>query len=33
MDRNKFNSDVRPYLTKVPLGTQAIVFDRLELDA
>jgi len=33
MDRNKFNADVRPHLTEVPLGPQAIAFDRLELDA
>jgi predicted DNA-binding transcriptional regulator AlpA len=33
MDRNKFNADVRPYLTEIPLGKQAIAFNRLELDA
>jgi hypothetical protein len=33
MDRNRFNSEVRPYLTEVPIGTQGIGFDRLELDA
>jgi len=33
MDRNKFNAEVRPYVTKVPLGKQALAFDRLELDA
>lgn len=33
MDRNKFNADVRPTLTEIPLGKQAIAFDRLELDA
>ena len=33
MDRNKFNRELRPYLTEIPLGTQAIAFDRLELDA
>ena len=33
MDRNKFNADVRPYLTEIPLGKQALAFDRLELDA
>jgi predicted DNA-binding transcriptional regulator AlpA len=33
MDRNRFNADVRPYVTEVPLGKQAIAFDRLELDA
>ena len=33
MDRNRFNSEVRPYLTEVPIGAQGIAFDRLELDA
>jgi hypothetical protein len=33
MDRNRFNLEVRPYLTEVPIGTQGIGFDRLELDA
>lgn len=33
MDRNRFNSEVRPYLTKIPIGEQGIAFDRLELDA
>lgn len=33
MDRNRFNAEVRPYLTEIPLGTQGIAFDRLELDA
>jgi hypothetical protein len=33
MDRNRFNADVRPFLTEVPIGTQGIGFDRLELDA
>ena len=33
MDRNRFNVEVRPYLTEVPIGTQGIGFDRLELDA
>jgi hypothetical protein len=32
MDRNRFNSEVRPYLTEIPIGTQGIAFDRLELD-
>ncbi len=32
MDRNKFNELVRPSLTEIPLGSQAIAFDRLELD-
>lgn len=33
MDRNRFNSEVRPDLTEVPIGSQGIAFDRLELDA
>ncbi len=33
MDRNRFNAEVRPYLTTVPIGRQGIAFDRLELDA
>ena len=33
MDRNRFNAEVRPYLTEVPIGTQGIGFDRLDLDA
>jgi len=33
MDRNRFNADVRPYLTRIPIGQQGIAFDRLELDA
>jgi hypothetical protein len=33
MDRNRFNLEVRPFLTEVPVGTQGIGFDRLELDA
>jgi len=33
MDRNRFNAEVRPHLTKIPIGRQGIAFDRLELDA
>jgi hypothetical protein len=33
MDRNRFNAEVRPFLSEVPIGTQGIAFDRLELDA
>jgi hypothetical protein len=33
MDRNRFNSEVRPRLTRIPIGCQGIAFDRLELDA
>lgn len=32
MDRNRFNTEVCPYLTQVPIGVQGIAFDRLELD-
>ena len=33
MDRNRFNAEVRPYVTELRIGTQGIAFDRLELDA
>lgn len=33
MDRNRFNAEVRPDLTEIPIGTQGIAFDRFELDA
>ena len=33
MDRNRFDAEVRPYLTEIPIGKQGIAFDRLELDA
>jgi len=33
MDRNRFNHEVRPFLTRIPIGQQGIAFDRLELDA
>jgi len=33
MDKNRFNVDVRPFLTEIPIGAQGIAFDRLELDA
>ena len=33
MDRHRFNQDVRPNLTEIPMGTQGIAFDRLDLDA
>jgi predicted DNA-binding transcriptional regulator AlpA len=33
MDRNRFNEWVRPTLTEIPIGSQGIAFDRLELDA
>jgi hypothetical protein len=33
VDRNKFNAEFRPHLTEIPLGRQALAFDRVELDA
>jgi hypothetical protein len=33
MDRNRFNHEVRPSLIEIPIGSQGIAFDRLELDA
>ena len=33
MDKDRFNADVRPYLIEIPIGTQGIAFDRLDLDA
>ena len=32
MDRNRFNKEVRPFVTEVPVGVQGVAFDRLELD-
>jgi hypothetical protein len=32
MDRHRFNADVRPCVTEIPIGTQGIAFDRVELD-
>jgi len=32
MDKNRFNRDVRPQLSSIPIGTQGIAFDRLDLD-
>ncbi len=32
MDRHRFNAEVRPRLTEIPIGTQGIAFDRIELD-
>jgi hypothetical protein len=32
MDPNRFNAEVRPYLTEIPIGKQGIGFDRLDLD-
>jgi hypothetical protein len=33
MDRNRFNAEVRPCVTEIPIGKQGVGFDRLELDA
>ena len=33
MDRNRFNAEVRPRLTEIPIGVQGVAFDRLDLDA
>jgi hypothetical protein len=32
MDKNRFNRDVRPHLCAIPIGTQGIAFDRIDLD-
>lgn len=32
MDRNRFNKEVRPFITEVPIGAQGIAFDRVDLD-
>jgi len=33
MDKNRFNAEVRPFLTEMKIGTQGVAFDRIELDA
>lgn len=33
VNKNYFNSDIRPYLTEIKIGIQGIAFDRLDLDA
>jgi hypothetical protein len=33
MDKNLFNHDVRPHITTIPIGTQGIAFDRVDLDS
>src|SRR5687767_5508547 len=33
MDRNRFDQEVRPELTEIPIGQRGIAFDRHELDA
>ena len=32
MDKNRFNCLVRPQLIEIPIGSQGIAFDRLDLD-
>jgi predicted DNA-binding transcriptional regulator AlpA len=32
MDRNRFNSEVRPFLITLKIGQQGIAFDRIDLD-
>ena len=32
MDRNRFNAEVRPWLSEIPIGRQGIAFDRLDPD-
>jgi hypothetical protein len=32
MDKNRFNDEVRPHVTEIPVGTQGVGFDRLDLD-
>ncbi|WP_058453508.1 hypothetical protein [Legionella maceachernii] len=33
MDRHRFNELVRPMLIEIPIGSQGVAFDRLDLDA
>jgi hypothetical protein len=33
MDKNRFNREVRPFLTEIPIGRQGRAFDRLEMEA
>jgi hypothetical protein len=33
MDKNRFNREVRPWVTVIPIGRQGVAFDRLDLDA
>lgn len=33
MDVHRFNREVRPFLTEIPIGKQGIAFDILDLDA
>src|SRR5215813_2822789 len=33
MDKNRFNRQVRPWVTVIPIGRRGLAFDRLDLDA
>jgi hypothetical protein len=33
MDKNRFNREVRPFVTVIRIGSQGIAFDRIDLDA
>jgi len=33
VDINRFNREIRPFLTEIRIGVQGIAFDRLEVDA
>src|ERR1700683_496190 len=33
MNKNRFNREVRPWVTVIPIGSQGVAFDRLELDS
>jgi len=33
MDKNRFNMEIRPYLTEISIGSQGIAFDRVDMDA
>jgi predicted DNA-binding transcriptional regulator AlpA len=33
MDKNRFNREVRPWVTVIPIGSKGVAFDRLDLDA
>jgi hypothetical protein len=33
MDKNRFNTEVRPFLTEIRIGSQGVAFDRLDLDS
>lgn len=33
MDKNRFDRDVRPHVTIIPIGIQGVAFDRVDLDS